>query len=308
MRDKLAHTAEHAFVGSLQHKLGQTLQVRKVEHKKSGNTAFIVTPNLGLQAVLDAQADVNALIEQGRKVTEIRFGSMEEAKKALPGLRANEARITGEVRVVEIENHDVAACAMEHAENLHDCDFFLVTRVSKNGGEYEVDFVVGKQAKETSLMISARLMNVCAELGANINTVESTAKKLKADCNENRHKLRALGKEKLESVSQVQIGKVVLLKGEFANLDDDQVVEFAAEKISSQNTVVLFGNRGERTARVVFARNEKAGDMDLGALFKHVVGQDGRGGGKPHFVTGVVQNDALNRVIEQIADEVAKVS
>lgn len=295
-------------MGSLQHKLGQTLQVRKVEHKKSGNTAYIVIPNLGLQAVLDAQADVNALIEQGRKVTEIRFGSMEEAKRAIPGLRANEERITGEVRVVEIQNHDVAACAMEHAENLHDCDFFLVTRVSKNGGEYEVDFVVGKQAKETSLMISARLMNVCAELGANINTVESTAKKLKADWNENRHKLRDLGKEKLESVSQVQIGKVVLLKGEFANLDDDQVVEFAAEKISSQDTVVLFANRGERTARVVFARNEKAGDMDLGTLFKHVVGQDGRGGGKPHFVTGVVQNDALNRVMEQFADEVAKVS
>ena len=308
MRDKLAHTAEHAFVGSLQHKLGQTLQVRKVEHKKSGNTAFIVTPNLGLQAVLDAQADVNALIEQGRKVTEIRFGSMEEAKKALPGLRANEARITGEVRVVEIENHDVAACAMEHAANMHDCDFFLVTRLSKNGGEYEVDFVVGKQAKETSLMISSRLMNVCAELGANINTVESTTKKLKADGKENRQKLRALGREKLESVSKAQIGKLVLLKGAFANLDDDQVVEFAAEKISSQNTVVVLGNRGERTARVVLARNEKAGDTDLGSLFTRVVGPDGRGGGKAHFVTGVVKNEALDRVMEQIHDEVAKVS
>lgn len=304
----MAHTAEHAFIGALQVKLGQTLQVRKVEHKKSGNTAFIVIPNLELQMVLDAQADVNTLIEQGRKVTETRFGSMDEAKRAFPGLRANEERITGEVRVIVIENHDSAACAMEHAGNLRDCDFFLVTRVSKNGSEYEVDFVVGKQAKETASLISARLMHVCAELGANINTVESTAKKLKADGNENRRKLRALGKEILESVSRVQIGRFALLKGTFANLDNDQIVEFAAEKISSQNTVVLFANRGAENARVVFARNEIAGDMDFDALFKRVVGVDGLGGGKTHFVTGVVQNEALGRVMEQIADEVAKVS
>jgi hypothetical protein len=71
---------------------------------------------------------------------------------------------------------------------------------------------------------------------------------------------------------------------------------------------VLLGNRGERIARVVFARNEKAGDIDLGSLFTQVVGPDGRGGGKPHFVTGVVQNEALDRVMEQIPDEVAKVS
>ena len=308
MHDKYAHTAEHAFIGSLQHKLGQTLQVRKVEHKKSGNTAFIVIPNLELQTVLDAQRDVNMLIEQGRKVTETSFASLEDAKGAFPSLRANAERISGEVRVIEIKSHDVAACAMEHVENLVDCDFFLVTKLSKNGSEYEVDFVVGKQAKEMSLLISAKLMRVCAELGANINTVESTAKKLKEDGNENRRKLRALGKEKLESIGRMQVGEFGLMKGTFANLDDDQVVEFAAEMIASENTVVLFANSGAEYARVVFARNEKASDLDFGALFTSIVGEDGRGGGKPHFVTGIVRNKALDRVMGQIINEIAKVS
>ena len=48
-----------------------------------------------------------------------------QAISEYPPLRANKARISGEVRVVEIENHDVAACALEHAGNLRECEFFL---------------------------------------------------------------------------------------------------------------------------------------------------------------------------------------
>ena len=38
---RAAHTAEHAFIGSLQKILNMTLSVRKVEHKDSHNVAFI---------------------------------------------------------------------------------------------------------------------------------------------------------------------------------------------------------------------------------------------------------------------------
>jgi alanyl-tRNA synthetase len=306
VHDKIAHTAEHAFIGSLQKKLGQVLQVRKVEHKKSGNTAFIVTPQLELQTVLDAQADVNSLIQSGRKVTERSFASLEEAREALPGLRANEERISGEVRVIEIENHDLAACAMEHAKDLKECDFFLVTRLSKSGSEHEVDFAVGQQAKEMSSLISEKLMRVCGELGANINTVENTAKKLKSDLDSNRAKLRALGSEKLQGIPDRKIGRFLFVKGAFGNLDDEQLTEFAGEKISSADVVVLVANASPENAKVVFARNEKMHGPDCSAIFKQIVGGDGRGGGKPHFATGVVRNEALSRVLGDIEDELVK--
>ncbi|MGI0050036.1 MAG: hypothetical protein ACREAW_10885, partial [Nitrososphaera sp.] len=200
MHDRLAHTAEHAFIGSLQKLLGQTLRVRKVEHKGSGNTAFIVIPQLDIDTVIKAESEVNSLIAQGRKVAARTFASLEEARSQMPNLRANEERIAGEVRVVEIENHDAAACAMDHASNLQECDFFLVTRLSKSGSEYEVDFAVGRQAKETAVALSARLLKVCGELGANINTVENTAKKLRAENESNARKMKALGREKLSGI------------------------------------------------------------------------------------------------------------
>ena len=62
MHDRLAHTAEHAFIGSLQKLLGQTLKVRKVEHKGSGNTAIVVIPQLDFEVVFNAEAEVNTLI------------------------------------------------------------------------------------------------------------------------------------------------------------------------------------------------------------------------------------------------------
>lgn len=306
MHDRLAHTAEHAFIGSLQKLLGKMLQVRKVEHRNAINTAFIVIPHLDLDTVLKAESEVNLLIAEGRKVVERTFSSLEEAKRQVPNLRANEERIAGEVRVIEIENHDVAACAMDHAGNLQECDFFLITRLSRSGREYEVDFAVGRQAKETAVALSARLLRVCSELGANINTVENTAKKLRSENEGNSRKIRALGREKLASIIPITNGRVTLLKGVFENLADDQLQEFAGERIAYANTVVLIANVGSETASIVFARNEKIEDIDCNKLFKQFAGADGRGGGKPHFVTGIVKKEAINRVLDGIAGEIPR--
>jgi alanyl-tRNA synthetase len=304
VHDRLAHTAEHAFIGSLQKLLGRTLQVRKVEHWGGANTAFVVVPELELETVLEAEKEVNALIAEGRRVTARTFASLEEARRQIPALRANEERITGEVRVVEIENHDVSACAMDHAANLQECDFFLVTRVSKSGSEYEVDFAVGKQAKEMAVALAAKLIRVCSEIGANINTVENTARKLKAENEGNAKKLKALGREKLEAIKPATGSRITLFKRVFENLSDDQLQEFAGEKISDSNTVVLIANVGSETASIVFARNEKMQDIDCNKLFKQHAGADGRGGGKPHFVTGIVKKTAINGVMNDITDAI----
>ena len=311
MNDKrLAHTAEHAFIGSLQKLLGQALNVRKVEHKDSGynNTAFILVPQLDIDTVIKAEAEVNSLIAKGLRISTRTFSSLEEAKGKIPNLRANEERITAagasEVKVVEIENHDVTACAMEHASNLKECDFFLVTRLSKSGSEYEVDFVVGHQAKDTAVALSYKLLRVCNELGANINTVENTAHKLRSENEINARKLKALSREKLVGIQPVRSGGTMLLKGIFENLSDDQLQEFSGEIIVNPNTLVLLANISDERANIVFACNEKMEGIDLNKMFKQFADADGRGGGKPHFVTGIVKKQAVSRVLDSIAREI----
>ena len=280
-----------------------------MEHKGSGyNTAFILIPQLDLDVVLKAEAEVNSLIAKGRRVTIHVFSSLEEAKREIPNLRANVERITAaapsEVKVVEIEDHDVAACAMEHVSNLQECDFFLVTRLSKSGSEYEVDFVVGRKAKDTAVALSSKLLRICNELRANINTVENTVQKLRFENEINARKLKTLSREKLAGIHPITSGSVTLLKGIFENLSDDQLQEFAGEIIINPNTLVLLANISDEKANIVFARNEKMEGIDLNNIFKQFADADGRGGGKPHFVTGFIKKQAVNRVLDSIAREI----
>ena len=281
-----------------------------MEHKESGhnNTAFIEIPQLDLDIVVKAETEVNSLIAKGRRVTTHTFSSLEEAKREIPNLRANEERISAatpsEVKVVEIENHDISACAMAHANNLQECDFFLVTRISKSGKEYEVDFVVSSQAKDIAIALTTKLLRVCNELRANINTVENTAQKLRSENEINVRKLKALSREKLFSIQPIRSGSITLLKGIFENLSDDQIQEFAGEIIMNPSTIVLLANISNERANIVFARSEKMEGVDLNKMFKQFASIDGRGGGKPHFVTGIVKKQAVSRVLDNISREV----
>lgn len=302
MSDRQAHTAEHAFIGALQKILGTTLRVRKVEHKGDGtNTAFIALSQLDIDTVIGAENMVNSLIAEGRVITARTYPSLEEAKRQNLGLRANEERIsaTGEVRVVEIEGHDVTACAIEHVSNLCECDFFLVTRMSKTGGDVEVDFVVGQRAREAAVALSARMMKVCEELGANLNTVEATARKVRAEGESSSKKLKTLSREVLAGMAPVTTNNATVFKGIFSGLDDEAVVEFAGARIASPGTVVIIANRGQDAARFVFARSENLG-IDCNKIFRETAGADGKGGGKPNFVTGVLK-DRIEEIVDGIA-------
>ncbi|MDQ3902354.1 MAG: hypothetical protein M3247_01685, partial [Thermoproteota archaeon] len=137
MQNKLAHTAEHAFIGSLQRLLNRTIKVTKVEHRKTDNSVFISIAQLDSDLIFAAAYEVNSLITNGRKIVVHSFETLGDAKKAFPTMRANEERIknSNPVRVVEIKDHDISACAMDHTENLYNCGLFIVTGLSKNGNE-----------------------------------------------------------------------------------------------------------------------------------------------------------------------------
>jgi alanyl-tRNA synthetase len=142
VHNKLAHTAEHAFIGSLQKLTGKALKVIKVEHQGIDNLVVIPAADLGMSTMIQAERDVNSLISKGRRIIIHSFGSLAEAKSSMPNLRENEDRIANNnpVRVVEIEDHDVAACIMDHTANFRECGFFLITHVNKIGSYYEINF------------------------------------------------------------------------------------------------------------------------------------------------------------------------
>ncbi len=84
MHTELAHTAEHAFVGSLQKLIGVTLSVRKVEHRDKDSVVFIDANYLDIELIARAQSEVNLLIVNGRESPHIYIFVIEKCKGTIP--------------------------------------------------------------------------------------------------------------------------------------------------------------------------------------------------------------------------------
>jgi alanyl-tRNA synthetase len=316
MYNKLAHTAEHAFIGSLQKILGSTLSVRKVEHREKDNTVIIKLPQLDLQTVIKAQQEVNFLIDSGKNIKTHRFETLDKAREHFPSLRANEDRIKEKkesVRVIEIEGHDIAACAMEHASNLGECEFFLVTKMSKAGGDagYETKFVVQSQAKEASMILSWKLLRICQDLGANINTVEDTVKKLDREEKIKTLKLKKLTTGYLDKImpSTLEHGKVNLIQDILYSLDDHEIRSFVGKtaSLSEERTIILLAhipNDNEENASVTFARTQSLEHIDCNKLFNQYSYLGARGGGKPTFLTGVINKEKIHQLMNHLVTDI----
>jgi alanyl-tRNA synthetase len=311
VQSKLAHTAEHAFIGSLQKLKGKTLDVRKVEHGNYDNLVIIATANLDIDTLMEAQREVNSLINQGKKIIIHTFTSLEEAKRSLPNLRANEDRIRAneQVRVVEIEDHDIAACVMDHASNLKECGLFLITRINRTGSDCEVNFVVAESAKHTTMELSRKILNLCQETGANYNTIEETVKKLRQLNKIYFEKARIVTEQILDNIKSMPSYKSGpgIVSGSFIGLLDQQIREFASRKTAEPNMVVIIANLGvesDSCANLVLARSKSLQNIDCNELFREISSEWGKGGGKPEFVNGVVKREhmyqSINAIIEKI--------
>lgn len=308
MHTELAHTAEHAFVGSLQKLIGVTLSVRKVEHRDKDSVVFIDANYLDIELIARAQFEVNLLIVNGKRVLTYTFSSLRNAKKRFPLIRANESRLKVDesIRVVEIEGHDVAACRREHAKDMNQCGLFLVTNVSKTDKEYEINFVVDKEARETALKLSLRLAKISSELGANVNTIESTIKKLKKKNEVYLKNLKFLTREKLHTLipntMTASNNQVSIINGIFSGLLDNEINSYAAQKIKCKNTVVIIANKSniyeQDLAKVVFARSTSL-TIDCEKLIREVV-PAARGGGRPEFFTGTINRIEVDNAITLI--------
>jgi alanyl-tRNA synthetase len=289
-------------MGSLQ-KLVSNIFVRKVEHDDSVNKVYIKCEELSLDNIREAELMANKIIGEAREVKEHNFQSIEEARKAFPQMRAHEERISGNVRVVEIDGYDYAACAREHTKNASECGLFIVTHVSREKDEHEVEFVVGEQAKLSAVEMSMKCISVAKQLGASMKTLESTAKNLKDDLDMYRNRLNQLTEQLIGKIIPQTKDDKLLYAGIFEMLDDSTLIKKAGEIIKQSDTIVAFIN-ANNIGMVLLACNDKL-PIDCNSTLKSVLGRfQGKGGGKPNFANGSVPRDKIHEAFDALLKEV----
>ena len=308
INSRAAHTAEHAFIGSLQKLLNMTLNVRKVEHRDSYNIAYIKESGLDLdfEKIAAAEKEVNRLILEGRKILHHSFSSLNEAKQTLPTLRANETRLLNvdKIRVVEIQNHDLAACSMEHVNNLSECEFFLVTSLSKNGSDYEIRFMVGKNAMDEAVKATQKINIICDQVGANYNTIEATIKKLYCQNEQYYNQLQKLTSKILTDIRgrHIEEQNIIIISSILSDMDWRMILNFVGERILESRTIVILVNKDESdTANLVFARSDDV-VLDCVVVFQAVRKQHeiGAGGGKPNFVNAKITTSMSEKAVNAL--------
>lgn len=314
MDTRAAHTAEHAFIGSLQKILKRTLSVRKVEHKDSYNIAFIRKSEVELdfEKITSAEKEVNRLILEGRKISHRSFSSLQEAKNVFPALRANETRLENAdtITIVEIENHDVSACSMEHVNNLSECIFFLITNMSINGSDYEIRFMVGKNAMDEAVKVTEKINNICAQIGANYNTVEATIKKISYEREQYHNRLKKLTNKLLVDipVQTIDNQNINLITTILHDMDWRTIQDFAGEKILKSRTIVILVNMvDDDMASLIFARSDDI-NLDCANIFEELRKDEnmGAGGGKANFINAKIIGSKSDKVVEELVNRSLK--
>ena len=314
MSTQAAHTAEHAFIGSLQKILNKTLNVRKVEHKDKYNVAFINASEvqLDIKMISMAQKDVNRLILEDRKILHHSFHSLNEAKTKIPNLRANESRLAeaDKITVIEIENHDVSACSMEHVNNLSECIFFLVTSLTKNGADYEIKFMVGKNAMDEAVKAIEKINMICHQIDANYNTVEATISRLYAEREQYYEQLKIITNKMLNDLPTQHFKKknVTVISSILNNANWRIIQNFAGEKILEPRTIIILVNTDDGDmANLIFARSVDV-DLDCVEIFQNLRKNQeiGTGGGKPNFINAKIVKSISNKILESLTNESLK--
>ncbi len=299
----LAHTGEHIFMGSLQRIVPNAI-VKKVEQTEDRNSLFVQSDTLTWDQILQAEKLANSIIAEGRDIMEHFFSNLEEARKKYPKMRAMENRISGEVRVIEVDGYDYAACARNHARNSKECELFLVTNFSKaEGGAYEIRFEVGEKAEIAALEHSSLLMKVAATLGASIPTIEKTALNLKTEVEALNRKIRELTEKEASAINAEEVNGTKLYSRVFEGLETKILMDKAGELIKNARSVVIFANKTDRVLILL----AKSSDLKFNSaeILRDILSSfGGKGGGKEEFASGSVEFPKLEAALLALKERV----
>ncbi|GIU72112.1 MAG: hypothetical protein KatS3mg003_1591 [Candidatus Nitrosocaldaceae archaeon] len=295
---EVEHTAEHIFMRSLQN-LGKDVFVKKVEHGEI-NKIYVECNNLTLDDIYIAECITNDIIDAGREVREYIFNSLKDAKDRFPDLRAYEERISNKVRVVEIADHDHAACIKDHVRNTKECEFFIIKHISREKNLYEIEFLAGNKAKKQALEFGITCLRLIDHLQVSMNTLEDTIKNMKRDLESYKKSLAKLSRKVLESIKPDVIDGIKFYSIQFEDLDDRIIMKQVREVIKD-NSILLISNKKEDRCTVILASDS----IDCSSILSNALSRvGGKGGGKDAFASGSIPADREDECLRLLEENI----
>ncbi len=308
MKDKRAHTGEHIFFRSLS-KVIPEVSLDKISIKEEKNALYIkYSGELSWEKLLQVEELTNSIILENRKVI-VHNSMKEDVIKKFPDIRIKLDRIqTEEVRIVEVEDYDFAACSGDHVGSTREIDYFLLTKVNKTKeGSYRLEFEVAEKAKEEASKLSKIALASMEILQSAPENVERTISNLLKDNEKYRQSLSEFSHKSFESISPKNISGVKLYFETLKGVDRKLLIKKAGEMIAQQKTLLVLFLIDDGVF-VICGRSEDL-SYDMRALLNSILARfGGRGGGRENFSQGGGSlTDDYESTIKEIEKEVEKI-
>ncbi len=213
-------------------------------------------------------------------------------------------KVTGAIRIVEIEGFDLSPCGGTHVKAAGEVGPIVITRSERRGAETRVEFLCGRRA----LADYRRQRRIVGELANRfsvgdwgvveaVNRLVEEAKRHRKELNAAKDQLLDYEAARLwaeaEEHDGLRIVKAILSEG-----DGETLKGLARRLAKKESCVALLGLKSEKTL-LVFARSPDL-PHDMSALLKRtcqVVG--GGGGGHPDMAQGGgLAGDRLEEALE----------
>jgi alanyl-tRNA synthetase len=231
----------------------------------------------------------NQIIAENRAVRAW-FPSQEELAELT--LRKVPEKVTGEVRVVEIQGFDVCACGGTHVRSAGEIGQIKIIRFEKRRGGTRLEFMCGQRSLEDYRQKNNLLLQLATDLTVGYWEVPDAFQRLQEENKTLSKELRQTKSQLLKLEADILWQAAVSGTGRrvIAEIMENRTVAdvqgMVGQLIQKPNTVVLMAVPGEK-AHVIFGASEDAG-YDVRPLLKAALETLGtnRGGGRETLAQG----------------------
>ena len=296
------HSGEHVFMGALL-KTIKDIKVDKVRLDKDESSLFVICKNLTWEQIFEAEKLANKIIKEDRDII-VKEVSKEEAKK-IKGLRIKLDRIKSEsIRIVEVKDHDLSACAGTHALKTGFIGNILITKFNLVKGTYEIRFKTNVSEDLFELAYISR--KTASIIRKEPNQIPEFVENLMKENERKTTKLRELSANLVKEFKQEKIGEINFVYNIFDEVEKKQLIDQAAS-LKKEKTVVCFLNKLGDNAQIIIVASEDSG-FKANELLKELMEKfNGKGGGRDNFAMGSIKADFSEKVIETLK-ELIKIS
>jgi alanyl-tRNA synthetase len=305
---RLDHLQQH----SGQHILSQAfVQSCGAETRSFHLGAHTSTIDIDLQTptieLMRAAEDVaNAIVFEDRPMR-VHLVNEEEAAR-LP-LR-KESAVTGDIRVIEVENFDWSPCGGTHASRTGQIGLIAIRSFERAKKMTRVEFVCGRRALAEYRSASDVAFAVARQFSADRDSAPELVAHALQEIKSTKKRVRdlldiATSAEAAEMLEHgLNCGEFKIVSSVFDSRDIEEIRVLAAKIVRREPSVALLGTKEPKAARLVFARSESLSHNMRQLLSEACETLGGRGGGKPELAQGGGPN--VERLDQAIAAAVEK--